>query len=519
MFNFTNQTGRNMSEQELNIHFEYPKQKSSIIKVIGVGGGGSNAVNHMYAQGITGVDFVVCNTDQQALDASPIPNKLQLGLNLTEGRGAGSKPDVGRQAAEESIENIHSILETNTKMVFITAGMGGGTGTGAAPVIAKAAKEMGVLTVGIVTIPFAFEGRKRIQQAELGISELRKNVDSILVINNEKIRELYGVHKSSEAFGKANDVLTIAAKGIAEIITVTGHINVDFEDVKTVMKDSGVAIMGTGMAEGENRALNAVEEALVSPLLNDNQIIGAKNILLNIGFGEDEITMDEISEITEYIQNAAGMDADVIWGYGYNNKLGNAVSVTVIATGFEQKPIPPVEKIILTSEKINQHTELSIKPEEDFKIINKQVNSEIAVSENTNTYNQQETIQVEQTRIVRDLFADDSDTSLTNTDFSLSIKEDTEYHQEVSIKEPEIQKQISSETTTERTNALRGLNFDNSKTLEELENLPAYLRKGIPLSSEKSSSEPLNSRMSLREVDDNKIEIRKNNPFLHDNVD
>lgn len=508
-----------MSEQELNIQFEYPRQKSSIIKVIGVGGGGSNAVNHMFSQGITGVDFVVCNTDQQALDASPIPNKLQLGLNLTEGRGAGSRPDVGRQAAEESIDNIKVILESNTKMVFITAGMGGGTGTGAAPVIAKAAKEMGILTVGIVTIPFAFEGRKRIQQAEMGINELRRNVDSILVINNEKIRELYGVHKSSEAFGKANDVLTIAAKGIAEIITVTGHINVDFEDVKTVMKDSGVAIMGTGLAEGENRALSAVEQALVSPLLNDNQIIGAKNILLNIGFGEDEITMDEISEITEYIQNAAGLDADVIWGYGYNEKLGNAVSVTVIATGFEQKPIPPVEKIILTQEKTNVNNDMLNKPEEDFKIINKSVPSDVNVNETIESNYTQVSQNNEPVRIVRDLFADENETKNVVNEFGTFIKEEKTTEVDTHTMEPEIRQQISPETTNERTNALRGLSFDNSKTLEELENLPAYLRKGIPLASEKPSNEPLNSRMSLREGDDNKLEIRKNNPFLHDNVD
>lgn len=508
-----------MSEQELNIQFEYPRQKSSIIKVIGVGGGGSNAVNHMFAQGITGVDFVVCNTDQQALDASPIPNKLQLGLNLTEGRGAGSKPEVGRQAAEESIENIKTILESNTKMVFITAGMGGGTGTGAAPVIAKAAKELGVLTVGIVTIPFAFEGRKRIQQAEMGISELRNNVDSILVINNEKIRELYGVHKSSEAFGKANDVLTIAAKGIAEIITVTGHINVDFEDVKTVMKDSGVAIMGTGLSEGENRALSAVEQALVSPLLNDNQIIGAKNILLNIGYGEDEITMDEISEITEYIQNAAGLDADVIWGYGYNEKLGNAVSVTVIATGFEQKPIPPVEKIVLTQEKPGIVNEMQSKPEEDFKIISKPSMNELSVNETPENYSNVISQNNEPTRIVRDLFAEENDHKVSANEFSTYMKEENSMEVETHIIEPEIRQQISPETTNDRTNALRGLSFDNSKTLEELENLPAYLRKGIPLTSEKPSNEPLNSRMSLREGEDNKIEIRKNNPFLHDNVD
>lgn len=324
--------------------FNLPKEKASIIKVIGIGGGGGNAVNHMYNQGITGVDFVICNTDAQALELSPIPNKIQLGTTLTEGLGAGAKPEIGKNAAIEDIDNIRKILENNTKMVFITAGMGGGTGTGAAPIIANLAKEMGILTVGIVTIPFSFEGRRRKDQAETGLEELRNSVDTLLIINNDKLRMLHGNLKMSEAFSKADDILLIAAKGIAEIITVTGYINVDFEDVKTVMKDGGTAIMGSASAEGDNRAIEAVTKAISSPLLNDNEIEGANYILLNITSGEEEITMDEIDEITEYIQKESGGTADIIWGNGVDETLGNKVSVTVIATGFGNKKLGTIEE-------------------------------------------------------------------------------------------------------------------------------------------------------------------------------
>lgn len=323
--------------------FNLPKEKASIIKVIGIGGGGGNAVNHMYNQGITGVDFVICNTDAQALELSPIPNKIQLGTTLTEGLGAGAKPEIGKNAAIEDIDNIRKILENNTKMVFITAGMGGGTGTGAAPIIANLAKEMGILTVGIVTIPFSFEGRRRKDQAETGLEELRNSVDTLLIINNDKLRMLHGNLKMSEAFTKADDILLVAAKGIAEIITVTGYINVDFEDVKTVMKDGGTAIMGSAAAEGDNRAIEAVTRAISSPLLNDNEIEGANYILLNITSGEEEITMDEIDEITEYIQKESGGTADIIWGNGVDETLGSKVSVTVIATGFGNKKIGSTE--------------------------------------------------------------------------------------------------------------------------------------------------------------------------------
>ena len=321
-----------MAKEMMN--FNLPKEESSIIKVIGVGGGGSNAVNHMYKQGIRGVDFVVCNTDQQALDMSPVPKKIALGSSLTEGRGAGAQAEVGRNAAIENLDDIKEILCNDTKMVFITAGMGGGTGTGAAPVIAEAARELGILTVGIVTIPFGFEGKKRKLQANLGLEELKKHVDTVLIISNDKLREMYGNLKLGEAFGKADDVLTIAAKGIAEIITIEGYVNVDFEDVRTVMTSSGVAIMGSATTSGEDRAIKAVEQALASPLLNDNNIFGASNILLYISSGKDEVTMDEVAEITDYIQEEAGMDADVIWGNGTDEDLDDKLTLTIIATGF-----------------------------------------------------------------------------------------------------------------------------------------------------------------------------------------
>lgn len=317
-----------------NITFDLPKNQSNVIKVIGVGGGGSNAINHMFKQGIIGVDFVVCNTDSQALQSSPVPNKIQLGVNLTEGLGAGAKPEVGHQAALESIEEIEKMLDANTKMVFITAGMGGGTGTGAAPVIAQLAKERGILTVGIVTIPFQFEGKSRSEQALAGVEKLRKQVDSLIVINNNKLREVYGNLGFKAGFSKADEVLATASKGIAEVITNHLTMNIDLKDAKTVLSDSGTAIMGSSVAEGPERAKTAIVEALDSPLLNDNKIAGAKNVLLLITFGSNEITIDEISEINEYIQSEAGYNANIIMGVGEDEKLGDAISVTVIATGF-----------------------------------------------------------------------------------------------------------------------------------------------------------------------------------------
>ncbi|MFM7054105.1 MAG: cell division protein FtsZ [Bacteroidota bacterium] len=319
------------------MQFEIPTERPSIIKVIGVGGGGSNAVNHMFNLGIKGVDFIVCNTDNQALEKSPVPIKVQLGPGLTQGLGAGAMPEVGRKAALENTDEIKEILRHSTKMVFITAGMGGGTGTGAAPIIASIAREMGILTVGIVTIPFGFEGKKRKAQADAGVEEMRKNVDTLLVICNDKLREIHGDLKLREAFGHADDILAIAAKSIAEIITTTLHINVDFADIQTVMKESGVAIMGSSHAEGANRAVLAVEKALHSPLLNDNSIEGARYILLNITSGNEEITMDEMTEITDYIQERAGHTAEVIMGVGTDESLQGGINVTVIATGFKTR--------------------------------------------------------------------------------------------------------------------------------------------------------------------------------------
>ena len=319
------------------LKFDLPKDKSSIIKVLGVGGGGGNAVNHMFNQGIKGVDFVICNTDLQALEASPIPNKIQLGASLTAGLGAGADPEKGHNSAMEAIEDIIEVLGVNTKMLFVTAGMGGGTGTGAAPVIAKAARELDILTVGIVTTPFNFEGKKRKIHAEEGIEQLKRSVDCLLIINNDKIKEMYGNLPIRTAFSHANDILTIAAKGIAEIITYPGYINVDFEDVKTVMRNSGVALMGSASAEGENRAMDAVQGALASPLLNDNQIHGAKNILLNISFGSNEVLMDEIDIISNFIQEQAGLNADVIFGTSIDETLGDKLAVTIICTGFESR--------------------------------------------------------------------------------------------------------------------------------------------------------------------------------------
>ncbi|MCC9041807.1 cell division protein FtsZ [Myroides sp. M-43] len=329
------------------IKFDLPKNQSNVIKVIGVGGGGSNAINHMFQQGIKGVDFIVCNTDSQALENSPVPTKIQLGVNLTEGLGAGANPEVGQQSALESIEDIEKMLDTNTKMVFITAGMGGGTGTGAAPVIAQLSKERDILTVGIVTIPFQFEGKVRQDQALKGVERLRKQVDSLVVINNNKLREVYGNLGFKAGFSKADEVLSTAARGIAEVITHHYTQNIDLKDAKTVLSDSGTAIMGSATASGETRAKDAIVDALDSPLLNDNKISGAKNVLLLIVSGANEITIDEIGEINDHIQTEAGHNANIIMGVGEDESLGDAISVTIIATGFN---IEQQKNIVTTGE-------------------------------------------------------------------------------------------------------------------------------------------------------------------------
>ena len=347
--------------------FDLPKGNSSIIKVIGVGGGGNNALKHMYERGIHGVDFVICNTDSQTLDNNPVANKVQLGVTITEGLGAGADPEVGEKAAIESIEDIKASMGQNTKMVFITAGMGGGTGTGAAPVIAKVAKDMGILTVGIVTVPFSFEGKRRLEQADLGLEKLRNNVDSLIVINNDKLRQQYGNLGFKSGFSKADEVLTNAAKGMAEVITGYFDVNIDFRDAKSVLQNSGTALMSNGIASGENKAEEAVKKALDSPLLNDNKITGARNVLLLIRSGSEEVTMDEIGVIMDHIQKEAGNTADIIFGVGTDEELGDAVSVLVIATGFakdHQKHSGTSEKIKFS---LTDTMATPAKPESPFK--------------------------------------------------------------------------------------------------------------------------------------------------------
>jgi len=356
------------------IHFDLPKEKSSIIKVIGIGGGGSNAVNHMYSQRIDGVNFIICNTDAQAIANSPVPNKIQLGPHLTQGLGAGANPEIGKQATEESFEEIKKILEVNTKMAFITAGMGGGTGTGGAPIIARICKELGILTVGIVTTPFSYEGKKRMAQADEGISRLKEYVDTLLIISNDKLRQKFGDLKFKAAFEKADNVLATAAKCITDVINSTGQINVDFADVCTVMRNGGVAILGSALAEGENRAQRAIEDALTSPLLNDNDIRGAKWILINISSseGEFEHTLDEMDIIQAYVQSQAGEDCDVILGVGYDQSLDRNLGVTIIATGFEQKPIQQQKMTPSNPERVEPKIVMQLGKDGDEKKMNMQ---------------------------------------------------------------------------------------------------------------------------------------------------
>ena len=320
------------------VNFQFPKASSSIIKVIGVGGGGCNAVNHMYEEGITGVDYIICNTDSQALESSPVPVKLQLGVTLTEGRGAGNKPEMGEEAARENYEDLKRVLKDNTKMLFITAGMGGGTGTGAAPVIAQLSRELGILTIAVVTIPSPAEGKKRFGQAMKGIKKLGEFVDSMLVVSNQRLQNIFGDLPARQAFKMADNIVTTAVKGVAEIITIHGNVNIDYTDVHTVMHNSNVFIMGTGFATGEGRAMDAVNQALESPLLDSNDIYGTKNILLNIISGKEEIRIGEIGEIIETLQDKAGQEADIIWGNGYDESLGDKISVTILATGFVTNP-------------------------------------------------------------------------------------------------------------------------------------------------------------------------------------
>ncbi len=515
------------------MEFDLNREKPSIIKVIGVGGGGSNAVNHMYHQGIKGVEFVVCNTDDQALRISPVPTKIQLGESLTNGRGAGSIPEVGKNAAIETIDELKKILLDNTHMVFITAGMGGGTGTGAAPVIAQAARELGILTVGIVTMPFDFEGKKRKQQADEGIEALKKNVDSILIIRNERLREMFGNLKLSQAFSHADDVLTIAAKGIAEIITVTGHINVDFEDVKTAVQNSGHAIMGSATAEGDNRSIRAVEQALASPLLHDNNIKGARYILMNISSGDKEVTMDEIGEITDYIQDQAGLTADIIWGNCFDETLGDRLSVTIIATGFKTRAEQgheavqkeragtkvyvmdeePKKPVVVTPEPVVENT-LPATSEELFEpvlITPIQPVSEVKPELSTQEDNQF-TFEFNIAPTGKPAEQKEEDAAL-----EFEMRKDVEVHD---LNTDEADEDDFFRKSRERLARLKSLNYRlGGNNLSELEREPAYKRKNVKLESVAHSSESNISRYTLSAEDEKKAHIRSNNSFLHDNVD
>jgi len=523
------------------LKFELPKNQSSIIKVIGVGGGGSNAVNHMYQQGIKGVDFIVCNTDSQALDKSPVPNKIQLGLK---GLGAGSVPSVGKEAAVEKIDEIRKLLEVNTSMVFITAGMGGGTGTGAAPVIASVARDLGILTVGIVTIPFLFEGRKRAQQAQDGINELKKYVDTLLVICNDKLRELEGDLKISAAFSMADDILTIAAKGIAEIITVPGYINVDFEDVRMVMKNSGKAIMGTGVAEGENRALEAVQCAMRSPLLDDNNVNGAENILLYIMSGEEEISLDEVMEITDYIQTEAGSTAEIIWGNGTDESLGNKIAITVVATGFDSASIKlkaerEQNKIVhpLHNEKLPEVAEPEVKKEptielNDIQLIDRFADdhsSQPVLQETTPEESQEQSLifEFEISPITAENYSNDPKAPGMPTTIP-HIEEAQAVNMPISFEiTPEVKHQSSENPerpmtgSSDRIKKLREFSemVRTPEGLQHLEKQPAYLRRNVELSDFLPSSDTEVSRYTLTKDGNDNVEVRQNNSFLHDNVD
>jgi len=569
--------------------FDLPKQRSSSIKVIGVGGGGSNAVNHMFQQGIEGVDFVVCNTDAQALNNSPVPNRIQLGQSTTEGMGAGANPEVGEQAAIESIDDIKKFLDTNTKMVFITAGMGGGTGTGAAPVIAGISKEMGILTVGIVTAPFYFEGNMRLEQAERGIEKLQKNVDSLIVINNDKLRELYGNLGYKASFAKADEVLTTAAKGIAEVISKHYATNIDLRDARTVLADSGTAIMGTGIASGENKAKDAINSALDSPLLNNNKITGAQNVLLLIVSGENEVTMDEIGIINEHIQFEAGNHANIIMGVGEDLSLGDKISVTVVATGFpmedqvftgreeekvfhrleEEQPLVqklssetpiPVRLKKMTEEEISEKKEKIEEKTQEIKFFLDDVEEKPQAKEVEESWEPQlkkdvqkplfteekeeeivfeaeeEIEEVQSQEIEEDEFPQTIMFTLDD-DFDEEPLELEKPIAATQTAKPEVKKEVEKEVEAEdpfdspisqslsqaieeRRARLKQFNYKfkntlQSKSLDEVENIPAYKRQGLDL-SEREDNSP--SDFIVSKDSNNETKIRPNN-FLHDNVD
>ena len=560
-----------MSAIDLGMDFQMPKNQSSQIKVMGIGGGGSNAVNYMFEHGINGVDFVICNTDSQALEASPVPIKIQLGASLTEGLGAGANPEVGRKAAEESADRITELLDANTKMLFLTAGMGGGTGTGAAPVIAEIAREKGILTVGVVTIPFSTEGGFRKKYADDGIAELKKYVDTLLVINNEKLIEVYGDLTFTQAFGKANEVLNTATKGIAEVISQHLMVNIDLNDARRVLENSGTAVMGQAEAEGENRAIEAVKEALDSPLLNDNDITGAQQVLLKIvtGAGDDEIKMSELANIKNAIQKAAGTNVNIIEGIGIDADLGSKVSVTVIATGFEERRKPKGERKVtlgedcldsITSEEnegvseptTNVQQTLSLEDEIDFSIptIDEPI-AEVApslvndlIESVVESHNSPEKIVFDlgndfETNEVDVLTETEEDESPDEVIASIMLDEKIQEVQQTVVLDLDIEGDVIEEPTLnstetapvntevmkvearERENRLRSISMQlrTPSGLTSLEDVPAYKRNNIELEEPTHSSESEVSTYTLTNGNNNTTELKQNNSFLHDNVD
>ncbi|MEN8123618.1 MAG: cell division protein FtsZ [Bacteroidota bacterium] len=615
-----------------NISFDLPKNQSNVIKVIGVGGGGSNAINHMFSKGIKGVDFVVCNTDAQALHNSPVPTKIQLGATLTEGLGAGANPTVGKEAALESIDEIRDMLDNRSKMLFITVGMGGGTGTGAAPIIAKIAKEMEILTVGIVTTPFSFEGKMRNEQAQLGIEKLRKHVDSLVVINNNKLREVYGNLGFKAGFSKADEVLATAATGIAQVITHHYTQNIDLKDAKTVLSSSGTAIMGSGTATGTNRAQSAITKALDSPLLNDNKITGAKRVLLLIVSGTSEVTIDEIGEINDYIQSEAKTNVDIIMGVGEDENLGESISVTVIATGFnieqqneitntdskkivhnlveekEEKIIkkietpevkkrhtlhdeipdntPEVNNLNVVYEKVEQETDEVIQSNDDEFIISSseeenKLESESKIEEiSKNQFKFTFDLPIQKEESVKETITKDiqineieiigleeiKPKTLKDDKVRHSLEMEDEFAQELKVlnemkehrkddNDLKIELKVNKTTSKieenisenivddsevsplnltiselkkraeDRRNRMKDFNykFINKvhQNIDEMENQPAYKRLGLDIDTTTPSTESQDnkSRTSLGLDDNNDIQIRSNNSFLHDNVD
>jgi len=544
-----------MSAIDLGMDFQMPKNQSSQIKVMGIGGGGSNAVNYMFEHGIKGVDFVICNTDAQALEASPVPIKIQLGANLTEGLGAGSNPEVGRRAAEESADRIIELLDANTKMLFLTAGMGGGTGTGAAPVIAEIAREKGILTVGVVTNPFSTEGGYRKQYAEDGLAELKKYVDTLLIINNDKLIEVYGDLTFTQAFGKANEVLNTATKGIAEVISQHLLVNIDLNDARKVLENSGTAVMGQAIAEGENRAIEAVMGALDSPLLNDNDITGAQQVLLKIvtGNGDDEIKMSELFKIKNKIQEAAGRNVNIIEGIGIDPELGAAVSVTVVATGFEEKRKPKGTTIVGLDEedvKVNERLEssLSIDPVVDFlsnespqHILDLEEEEYTEPIDDLMTFGMPEAVEiipqvVEEKKIVFELNIDEEEETPEQVISSI-LQEEPKVEMKTVVLEMDDMEEVETLRTLdsnpkvssdnmkvearERENRLRAISqqLRTPSGLTNLEDIPAYKRNEIELDETSHSAENEISTYTLSDGKNNSTELKQNNSFLHDNVD